>query len=247
MTESFLPEQIYWKSLNDWCLDWMKNFITLCKNCDITLEAEEGFSVDYNVINMLCISSNITFEVVKSYPNIRWNFSILSSNPNITTPVINNNPECDWDYNYMSSNKNITVKFVTENNNKKWNHNELKKILPKSFFHNKVDLSDRNMRKTIKIAYIPNTDYMVPNPVFRSERDVRQYLSSSFISWDDIFRISKECPFGMQINRKNLIDIIIYNEMKVSRNNYISNAFRNAFKTSALKNDILSSVRKFNI
>jgi len=58
-------------------------------------------------------------------PNIPWNWTALSSNRNITWEIVKVFPDKEWDWNSLSCNENITLEIVIENPDKPWSSNGL--------------------------------------------------------------------------------------------------------------------------
>lgn len=234
MTESYNPEDIYWEALNAWSHYWFTNFRKLCKECDIILEAEEGWYIDQGIIFKLCRSPNFTFELMKSYPNIKWNISFISANPNVTTKIINENPNYEWDYSCMSCNVNVTEKFVSENIDKNWDYNHLQQILPEKFFIGlNCEIDEGYLIKNIRNHTKGKRALefkMIKKEDITGEHGIIHLLTSPFLSWDIIFE--------MKITKEN-IDYIIRNEMELERHAFILKFFQKKFSESALKRELL--------
>jgi hypothetical protein len=112
------------------------DFSFLCTNKYITFEIINEFFNDYdtNVVNFdISENPNITWDIVKSHPDIGWMFRSLSSHPNITLDIVKENP-CppnddgdEWDYDMLSQNPNITWDIVQSNPEIEWNYHYLSK------------------------------------------------------------------------------------------------------------------------
>jgi hypothetical protein len=72
--------------------------------------------------NFLALSqnSNISFEIIKKYPELPWSWYFISQNRNITWEIIINNPEQPWKWCGISQNPNITLQIIEANPDKPW-------------------------------------------------------------------------------------------------------------------------------
>jgi hypothetical protein len=68
--------------------------------------------------DIICLSPNITWELIQAHPDKPWNWSILSSHKNITLDIIKANPEKDWNWHGFSvENPNLTWEDVRKEPN----------------------------------------------------------------------------------------------------------------------------------
>jgi hypothetical protein len=67
---------------------------------------------------------NLTFEFIKEYPNIPWDWEKISKHPSITLEIVNENPTLPWDWDYLMENPNITPEFIIENKHLPWELSE---------------------------------------------------------------------------------------------------------------------------
>ena len=105
-------------------LDYNWNFRSLSKyNKNITpyiiLNNPQYF--DNECIKNLSINPYITYENIKKYPEINWNYKNLSKNKNITIDIVLENLDKDWNFDYLIINKNITLEIIKKYNQFNWN------------------------------------------------------------------------------------------------------------------------------
>jgi len=67
------------------------------------------------------------FRLVKTFPDINWDWEELSENPNITMEDIQENPDFPWNWRYISQNPNLTLDFIYKNPSKDWDWNYVSK------------------------------------------------------------------------------------------------------------------------
>lgn len=246
----FNTEEIYWEALNAWSHDWFSHFMELCKECNIILHAKEGWYYDIRIVMLLSHSPNITIDVIKKMNHISWHFPLVSINNNITTKIVSENPQIKWHYGYMSSNQNVTETFVRKNSDKKWNYIYLQKRLPESFFQEmEFDEYDKkymydNIRQ-MKKSHGVIIESKIEMCMIMNEKNLIELLCSPYLTWDTVFHISKIKPLGLKIDRDNLIDYIIKNDMKVERRIFIQKFFCSYFSASSLKKELLSKASFF--
>lgn len=68
-----------------------------------------------------CRNPNMTIEIIRNNPLIRWEFYHLSNNPMLTWEIIQQNPDIPWDWNSLTSHPCITWEIIQQNRNKNWN------------------------------------------------------------------------------------------------------------------------------
>jgi hypothetical protein len=55
-----------------------------------------------NIFYLQTKCRNITFEIVKKYPDKPWNWDYLSCNPNITMDIVETYPDKPWNWACLS-------------------------------------------------------------------------------------------------------------------------------------------------
>jgi hypothetical protein len=79
-----------------------------------------GIPIGWHILH-LSNHKNLTFDIIKKFHNLPWEWRNLSRNPCITIDIIRNNPDKKWDWYNMSSNPNMTFEFIKDNLDKAWN------------------------------------------------------------------------------------------------------------------------------
>lgn len=103
--------------------------------------------------------------LLKKYPNKKWNMVAISSNPNVSLKFITENPEIKWEWYYgVSRNSNLTKEFVNENINKDWDWKYLSEHLNvnKNFINKnrkKIKFKYLSRNKYITLSFVDNNDY----------------------------------------------------------------------------------------
>ncbi len=64
----------------------------------------------------------VTWETVKSHPELFWSFDGLSSNDNVTLEIIKDNLHLPWEWYLISQRKSVTWETVEENPELPWNY-----------------------------------------------------------------------------------------------------------------------------
>lgn len=93
---------------------------------------------DYKSISLVCVEwsnivkhvfpyANVRFanqlmQLLKLFPNAKWNYFSVSKNINITWKLVCDNPQIPWDYRGLSMNKNITWEIIRINSDKPWDY-----------------------------------------------------------------------------------------------------------------------------
>lgn len=103
--------------------------------------------------------------LLKKYPNKKWNMIGVSSNPNVSLKFITEHPEIKWEWYYgVSRNPNLTTEFVNENINKDWDWKYLsehlkvdKKFIDKN--RKKIKFKYLSRNKHITLGFVDNNDY----------------------------------------------------------------------------------------
>lgn len=81
-------------------------------------------SPNLNTCN-LCKHPQVTWKIIKKYPQLPWEYDILSMNPNITWDIIKKNKSKNWSYYNFSRNPNCKWEYVVEEPDKSWSYHHL--------------------------------------------------------------------------------------------------------------------------
>ena len=68
-------------------------------------------------------NKNMILDIIKSNPNLPWDYIGISKNPNLTINFIKENPNQNWNWEYISANSNITMNDIEENPEYVWDYN----------------------------------------------------------------------------------------------------------------------------
>jgi hypothetical protein len=62
--------------------------------------------------NKISCHKNVKFDDIKNNSHLPWNIDYISKNPNITMDIIEKYINIKWSYYYISMNPNITLEFI---------------------------------------------------------------------------------------------------------------------------------------
>jgi hypothetical protein len=95
-------------------------------------------------LGWLCNNPIITWDIIKSNPDLPWDYKTLSANNKITWDIIVNNPDKNWSYQNFSINPNITWEVVYNNPDKNWDWKELSR---NKFLKDPIALENYNKKQ----------------------------------------------------------------------------------------------------
>ena len=120
-----------YKDLEDeWSDSWNKMILYALDNPDMYhhLLCRNNSILTDNALPLSCedlsTNYNLTFDFIKKYSKLPWDWYEISRHKNITFDIVNNNPEVPWDWEYLMYNPNITPEFITENKHLPWELSE---------------------------------------------------------------------------------------------------------------------------
>ena len=77
-------------------------------------------------------SPNLTWNIIVENQDVNWNWYFISANPNITFEIIRDNPDKPWKWDWVSKNPNITWDIVLHYSSIPWNYDNIQKAKEKA-------------------------------------------------------------------------------------------------------------------
>ena len=125
---------------------WVKNLFLMTNN----LQGDDKT----NFIKNLCLSPNVSADVIQSNITSDWDWQTLSGNYNITLELISSTKDNNWNWKKLSDNNFITWEFISQNIDLNW---DWKILTYKKFITLDIILNDLYKNKDWDWNYISST------------------------------------------------------------------------------------------
>lgn len=100
---------------DEWSLYYFEKMLQLYRN-----KHNRELYEDQCLLDLISVNENISWNTVKTYEHLHWNYKKLSKNPNITWEIIRENPDKHWKIETYMINKTKRTMHISKKNKNKY-------------------------------------------------------------------------------------------------------------------------------